>query len=70
MYARSEISVSSVIESDDQPPASSMHARRHIPAVPLKLKNRPVRCRYVCSMMKCPSMKNDWMRVSQLARCG
>jgi hypothetical protein len=37
--------VSSVIELADHPPASSMHSRRQIPAVPLKLKKRPVRWR-------------------------
>jgi hypothetical protein len=42
--------MSSVTVSCCQPPASTMAARRQMPAVPLKLKKRPERLRAMCSM--------------------
>ena len=38
--------------------------RRQMPAVPLKLMNRPERLRATCSIMKCPSRNTAWQRVS------
>src|SRR4029077_19867353 len=54
---RLDRSVSSVSVSCCQPPASSIVVRRHRPAVPLKLKNSPVRARPECSSTKCPSSR-------------
>ena len=41
-----------------------MQERRQRPAVPLKLKKRPLRLRAVCSSKRCPSRKIACMRVS------
>ena len=48
-----------------QPPASSMAARRQMPAVPLKLKKQPLRWRAACSMAKWPSSSIACTRVSE-----
>ena len=42
----------------------SMHERRHSPAVPLKLKKRPLRLRAICSSRRCPSRNIACTRVS------
>ena len=48
-YARRERSMSSTVVRQFQPPESTMHLRRHTPAVPLKLKKRPAACLAYCS---------------------
>ena len=56
--------MSSVSVSCCQPPAAAMAARRHIPAVPLKLKKRPDQARPACSITKWPSSSSACASVS------
>ena len=55
-----------VVWNDEEPPLAEIALRRQIPAVPLKLKNPPVRLRVVCSTTKWPSSMMVCKRVSKL----
>lgn len=58
--ARSERSMSSTSVRAFHPPAESMHALRHTPPVPLKLKKLPVEKRAYCSHLICALRQISW----------